>query len=236
MRDPIKLDLNPVVKFTYSQNHNHDFNFALVVDGRILHTPFMCKDYLSDIFWAEITKRQEKVYGLEWKPGTLDVSAEKFQLAVMGGKEKMVERIEQLETFIHHFEAALGIPECSIMPTDNKKNIVVEFDRAWTRCGPLLSTLTTLIRIAGKYEGGDPAAYLDGVVNELNEARKSTTPVYISYRPEYMYVEAERLRVNLLPKLKHLLAGFQIDHAWERTKSVHDAHNYGILTFSGFPK
>lgn len=230
----IKIDESPLKTFAYSQIQNYGFSFVLLNEKfQALHTPFMCKDYLQDMFWAEYTGATEQtVYGLTWGKGSFSVEQDRFPLCVLGGKFKMKERIPYLTELLNRFEAPLGIPLTVIEETQHDHAIVCMMPKAWTTNGPMLSSYTSLIRISGAYKGGDPIAYL----KELNKPvmcpktyKQLWTP-----DPSYMTPDIGRLSTTL-PRFAALLHGNRPVTEWADTKNMTAAHNLGIMGFTGFP-
>jgi hypothetical protein len=221
----MKINLNPVHGFSYNQLDNHNFTFALINRvGRILHSPFMCKDYLQDIFWCEYLKKDLNLYGLKWSSGMLNLDQKRFGLAIISGKENMRRRAKILKGLLNMFEDAQGIDYSIVSETDDDNIIVVNFSREWTRCGPLLSAFITLIRISGPYDGGDFIDFLEG----MDELRRSKSSYSID--PDYSKVDINRLGY-FKDKLVALLNGEKIEHEWSMLKTREQAHNTGIMTF-----
>lgn len=217
----IEVNTDPVHKFTYNQIFNHDFNFALLTkDNRVLHSPVMCKDYFEDIFYSEYNKKAGKIYGLDWKPGMLDIKPARFKLLISHTNGSLSKRAKLLEEFINQFDKAQKISKTKVFQTTDENSIIIDFSKKWTNSGPLLSVLTTLIRIAGCYKGGDAAKYLSSKMKNM---------------PSYMRVEYDRL-TNTKSKLLHLLDGYKIKFPWNSLSSVGTAHVMGIVMFNDFPQ
>lgn len=227
----MKINEDPVHKFRYSQISNYNFTFAMLDGDRYLHTPFMCKDYLQDIFWSEAIGRPIAAHGLEWTSGRLP-PAEEYRLALHGGQEDMARKAPFLQEFLNRVEQAQGFPLSKVETTDDPHLIVVTFNKAWTTNGPLVSALTSIIRISGAYEGGDPIAYLDSVNKELKDPK---TGKYVwDPAPKYMQVELMRRSV-VIPRLKGLLAGKPVTLAWKPEDGAYAVHNFGIVGYAEFP-
>lgn len=221
----VTVDLTPLQEFRYCQISNHLFEFMLLTeDYRVVHSPFECKDYLQDIFYCEHNNKKSSIWGLSWKKGMYDVDAKRFNMALSGGSLELKDHAEPLQNFLNAFEDALDIEHTVISLTDNPKIIVLNFSRDWTINGPMLSAYTTLIRIAGAYKDGDVMQYL------LQIRDKD-----IEY-PDYVEVEASRMRSNTLPKLAGLLEGKRPEHQWSDLNSIGESHDTGIMAFDDFPR
>lgn len=220
-----EIDLTPISEFKYCQEPNHSFNFLLLNEqNQAVHSPFQCKDYLQDIFWSEVTGNDSEIWGIEWSQGMFNINRPMFRMALLGGQENMEDRIPYLWEALNLFETALGFTPSKIYRTSNPKHIVVEFSKEWTRNGPLLSSLTSLIRISADYKGGDFLEYLHTVLKELPS---NLTP--------YMRVEKQRLGITL-PRFSALLQGMTPECSWEDFDDIQDVHDTGIVEFSGFPE
>lgn len=224
----LKVDLSPINNFQYSQVPNFQFSFLLLDENlRALHSPFMCKDYLQDIFWSEHTKNSADIWGIHWRPGMFDISAQKYKLALLGGQEVLANHAENLQNFINAFESAQKFPLSVVETTDNDRILVVTFSKRWTKNGPILSTLTTLIRLGQLYEGGDIIEYLQ------NLYKQTTGEIPRTYK-DYMRVEILRL-TRTLPKLAAFLSGIKVKGSWKNSTDVNSAHDTGIYEYSKYP-
>lgn len=230
----IQIDEKPLKTFAYDQIQNYGFSFVLLNEKfQALHTPFMCKDYLQDMFWAEYTNATEStVYGLTWGKGSFSVDQPTFPLCVLGGKFKMKEHVPYLRELLNRFEAPLGIPPTVVEETQSDHAIVCMMPAAWTSNGPMLSSYTSLIRISGAYKGGDPIEYLK-TLNKPMMDPKTYKPLWTP-DPSYMAPDIGRLGVTL-PRFAALLHGKRPVTEWADTKSMGMAHNLGIMGFTQFP-
>jgi hypothetical protein len=228
----MKIDTKPIHYFSYSQIANQGFTFALLDGDRYLHTPFMCKDYLQDIFWSEHTGKEGSVCGLVWKPGMIAKDAPRYRFGLHGGKVELAPHAPYLQQFLNTFEESLKFNRTEVMTTDDPHLIVVDFPRAWTESGPMISAYTTLIRVAGAYKGGDIKEYMATINKPLLEP--GTYKQLWKPEPGYMAVEIQRLNVNF-PRIMALLAGKMphTTHAEVSTMSL--AHYQGIMSFPKFP-
>lgn len=225
----IHVDLTPISEFRYCQISNHLFQFLLLdKNNRALHSPFECKDYLQDIFYCEITGKPSKIYGIDWHQGMLDINVETFRLALSGGKVTLDGRVEMLQNFLNLFEIQLGISPSKVSKTDDPKIIVVDFSKEWTSNGPLLSAFTTLIRLSGTYDGGNPIEYLSSLLQYKVPANRPQG------FPDYMLVDIKRLD-NTLPKFAALMEGKRPEHQWTDFKSIMFVHDTGVVGFKNFP-
>lgn len=234
----IKVNKTPKFGFSYNQVSNHNFNLALLTeDNQVLHTPVMCKDYFQDIFWCEHSGKDDGIYGLKWKSGSFDVTQERFKILLMGGGVKISETQESLQSFINEFDKAQGFSLSVIHQTGDDEELVVEFSKDWTSSGPLLSALTTIIRLGGAYESGDVKEFLSnmhGLISDhMEEIERGNTPD-MKVEPEYAIVEVARLLRNY-EKLLGLLAGKKIDFGWGNIGSIRSAHYMGIYEYKDFP-
>lgn len=229
----LHVDLSPVRKFRYVEISNHYFQFILLGENnQALHTPFQCKDYLQDIFFAEATGIVTDAYGIRWKKGMLNTDTGTFRMALHGGSILLESIAPAFQMFLNIFEEALGFSPTVVTTTDKPEIIVVDFSKEWTENGPLLSAYTTLIRLAGMYNGGDALEYLRAIHEYKNpDNRPAGFPMYMSK-------EIARLD-KTLNRLAALLQGKKPDDAWsnhaDTTNIIRDVHDMGICNFPGFP-
>ena len=157
----IQPNMDPLHKFQYTQVSNAAFNLVLMnQDLRALHTPVMCKDYFQDIYWSEKTRGKGSIYGLVWEPGRFDAGAPRQYLAITWANP-LIQLQKPLQRWINAFDSAQGFTPAVVHATPSDKMIVLEFDQGWVSNGPMISALTSLIRLCGEFtEDGDPAAYL----------------------------------------------------------------------------
>lgn len=209
----------PVHAFKYNQNSNHDFKFAPTLDGRRpLCTPFMCKDYLQDIFWTEATGKGGAIHGMKWQPGWMP-DAPTYMLMVSNGKGQIDGAL--LQSCLQRFAEEAKLPPPAVAQL-NQSEVVVTFAREWAAHGALISTLTTLIRLHPHYKGEDMKAFLDGL-----------KAIETDYRvePAYSRVELARLK-RTRPRLKAMIMGFLPTPNWAQ-ESVGYAHEWGIFSYPG---
>lgn len=216
----ISVNLNPINEFRYNQIHNHAFQYLLLdKDYSALHSPFECKDYLQDMFYAEYTGKGGEIYGMNWKQGMLDMNVEFFHLAIMWLQHDLKSRVPYIQEFLNHFEDALGISHSTVYETDNDGIIVIDFSKEWTENGPLFSAFTTCIRISGTYMGGDPIEY-------LKTLKAGNSAIYSK-------VDVGRMNIKRFNALIH---GMRPVYDWNNFKSMMYVHNTGMVEFSDFPE
>lgn len=227
----IKVNLTPKVSLNYIQNSNFDFNYVLLDENyKAVHTPFMCKDYLQDIFWSESTGKRISIWGLHWSKGIFDIETPRFNLGITYKGGNLKQWIPHLQEFLNRFEEAQKIAPSIVSETDDDSIIVIEFDKAWTLNGPLLSAYTTMIRVCGAYRGGDALEYL-----KFSQQKATKT---VTFDPIFSLVEVLRL-VDTLPKLAALLEGKTFNtEKWTdfSSRDNHFVHDYGIMMCSHFPQ
>lgn len=222
MSENLHVDLTPIRKFRYNQIANHKFQYLLLdPQNRALHTPFECKDYLQDMFYCEYTGESGEIYGMDWNPGTINLLSDTYSLALLWPKKDLSQDVTNLQTFLNHFEDALDIPRSEVLNTDSEDTIVVKFSRKWTENGPLLSSLTTIIRIAGEYKGEDPLEYLKSLPSRTKDVRV------------YMVVDINRMN---LKRFAALLQGKKPEHNWSDFHDMMSVHNTGMVRFQNFPE
>lgn len=227
--EKLTVDLTPISTFRYCQISNHRFNYLLLDNEyRALHTPFECKDYLQDMFYAEYTGKSIDIWGISWKQGMIDMSQDFFNLAMMGGDAELESKVLSVEKLLNALDKAQGIPLTKVVPTTNPKIVVIKFSKEWTKNGPTLSAFTTLIRLAWHYQDEEPMEYLKRLA--------SYGPDTPDDLPVFMKIDMKRLNVTI-PKFQALFDGVTVDYGWEKFvgMSVHAVHDTGIVNFQAFP-
>jgi hypothetical protein len=223
----MKINMKPVHGFVYNQLANYDFCFALLTkDYQILHSPFMCKDYLQDIFWSQHTGKDANIYGIKTTVNMLPKRIW-YELALIWTNNNLREKIDSIKNFLHPFEDAQEIKRSKILETEDDDKIVVKFHKDWAANGPLLSTFSTIIRLSGGYQDENPLEY-------LKKLRKKRLEGYQSIKPPYMIPDVQRLNI-ILPKLAAVLAGKEIKHSWKELETANAAHYTGLYGWREFP-
>lgn len=226
---PRHINLEPKYSYYYNQISNHNFELALLTESgdQILHTVVQCKDYFQDMFWCEYNKEEGSVYGLDWKPGYINLDSKFYEMALFGGSELMEQRAENLQKLLNYFDTAQEFDLTTVTKTDNPKIIVVKFSHKWTESGPLLSAFTSIIRVSGSYEGEDPKEYFKHLYDLRMGSKRYPSP-------SYSHVDIGRLTV-IYPKLLALLEGKKVTLPWNKITSTANAHSTGIYGWTGFP-
>lgn len=239
----MRVNLTPVHKQGYSQIRNYGFSFGLLLPpnkdagepARLLTTWFECKDYLQDIFWSENTKQKGSCCGLNWEPGRINPRASRQFLILHSEKEaNLYMRLEALQDFLRPFDKANGWTPTIIHKVENEAGkallnaLVVEADGEWFQSAPLISSLTSLIRLARDFPvNGDVDAYLKKVGNG-GKAFPSPWP------ENYSGKELGRAP-STVPKLRALLRGQRPIQSWEAIPSMSGAHGRGVLGCTTYP-
>lgn len=215
-RDP-KLQEGAVSGFTYSLVSPDPSTRGRRLCG--VHPPFQCRDFFQDIWWAEYRRTPAQIYGLSWTPGTLDVTAEWFTMAVTYRDASMEPYAEPTEALLHAVEERIGFPRSELWLAETQHGpdtaLVVEFHRRWTEKPMLLSAFTLLLRLGPKYQ--PPPESL------LQQQRPPRT--LYSYDGQYL-TEAR-------PRLQRLFRGDLAfaKKGWEDYRSVTLVHGYSGIAW-----
>jgi len=229
-REVIEINKTPLRSFSFNQISNHNFIMALLdKNNQFMHSPFMCKDYFQDMFWAEFNNKTASVYGLGWNPGFIDMTCKTYRMAFFGGGVLLAPNAINLEKLLNFFDDAQGFDRCKVFLTPDPEAIVVEFDARWTTSCPLLSALTTVIRISGPYKGEGVVKFLD----KMEDIRKKG--LEDSVTPKFSIVEIGRLHTNY-PRLLAVLSGKKITLKWTDITTGFNAHCTGIMGWDKFPE
>jgi hypothetical protein len=203
---------------------NVSFCFSLLDDKlEVVSQPRSCKDYFQDMWWAANMGIWPSVYALTYNRRFINLNSKRYNFAIVKRGLNLLQYRRNWQKFINVFEEAQGIKPSKIRPTEENSMLVINFDRAWTSSGPMLSTLTTLIRIGCNYKGEGPIEYLKNCYKNAH-----------ILEPIHLRTDASRLS-DTLPKLAALLQGKKVSHEWKSMNSCGMAHLTGIMGFRGFP-
>ena len=128
---------------------------------------FKCKDFAQDVFWSEKLKKEDKIYGFSWSPGSLEKC--KFGgyyylvMKTREDKDKPIQNSEKLSilSLLSHFEKPLGFNSSKFYKTDSEHSIF-KYDVSWSEYPYLNSALFLLLRLGFTYDcKSDPIAYFD---------------------------------------------------------------------------
>ena len=115
-------------------------------EGRRLHTPIMCKDYLQDALWSEHMKENVSIYGFTWTPGKIDPDLNEYLLAADTKTREQHESVSESINLIRAWESRLGWTNSEIVP-GGETTWVFRTHRKWWQAPIRISTLALLIRV-----------------------------------------------------------------------------------------
>src|SRR5688572_16402328 len=122
--DPMNLDQITGVPLTLA---------LLSPENVQLHSPVMCKDYLNDPFWSELTKQDVLVYGFSWKPGTFNPLRRVQRLHLKFKNTTLAdEAIPNILALLNAWETQLGFPRTRAASATRKNSKVLFVSRKWT--------------------------------------------------------------------------------------------------------
>lgn len=199
---------------------------------KVVHTPYECKDFLQDTFWCEYSEKKASIYGMNWIPGSIDKDASKFLMYYHGGPEILIDKEDNMQSFINQIEDIQHIPHSIVMPTTDDKVMVVEFDHEWSTLPSFLSAYMTLFRLGGGYTGGDIKAYID-VAMELGS---NITPKFSSKDAKNLAHDECEGGKAYYKKALAILKGMRPKMTWADITSVHTSHHRGIMGDPDFPQ
>lgn len=231
----MKIDFQPLYKCIYFQNPNAGFNMALLnKDNKAYFTPFMCKDYFQDIFWAERTGNVAEVYGIKCRKGMIDDSVERFKLGIYWSDNNLKDLVGNMQSFVNEFDKAQGFDLTTIESTEVESEALVTFSREWTSNAPLLSTFMSIVRLGGGYNNEGAIKYIKDrleIAKPYSEDMGNITKI----NPAFTRPDTLRLKVTA-NKLAAILSGIKIDAKWSNLTNVAAVHNYsGIYNWGKFP-
>ena len=185
------------------------FTYQLVDDGgHALHAPCACKEYLTDIMWAESTNTAIRTsYGLQWEPGLLPKTNE-YHLALRDGAKSVSACRSGLQTFLNWIEAPAGIDLSTVEEDTTGTSLISSFSAAWTKKPYLISAYTQLLRLGMRYTEGDPLLFLKTL--------------------RHQSMDGYRLPV-ILPRLMAIREGRSWPQRYEDYRGVDEVHSAGGL-------
>lgn len=191
-------------------------------DGDVLkglHPPVRCKDFLTDAYWSEQTGKPVAIYGFKWKPGVKALAAKKQMIGLYYQGEDLSGQDKSLQNFLNQWEDLLGLPNSKAELADDKKHIVVHFDREWTTQPIRVSLFTLLLRIGLGYDGSDLKKFMERVKEKGNAFGRN----------DGNYTKTAWPKIERLLKEKEL--------PWKQKFEDFDAYNIhdnsGIVNYSG---
>ena len=149
----------------FGEAHSYGLEYSLLskrknTNGYVaIHSPVLCKDFLSDLLWAEHTNNRVSIYGFSWRGGqrkSFNIKTKKtFRLGIrLKGRRGLYENLEapKLQEFLNEFEDLVGLPHSKVLHI-NDREAVVEFDKEWTTQPVRVSLFTLLVRVGLRYNG-----------------------------------------------------------------------------------
>lgn len=191
-----------------------------------LHSPFVCKDFLQDMFYSEfVTKKPYSIYGFNYKSNITNILRDKMlhigiKLQTNSDKNGPFEKIEKYEDNLEEFLNRLvnldvfgKISKFRTSSSDDGLHIIFKVDQKLFQNPVLISLFTFLVRIGFKYESGrDPIEFIEKVELVGNDA---------GYRSSAVKV------------IKHILEGNRFKISYKDFSNIDDVHdNSGIVACS----
>lgn len=190
-----------------------------------LHSPFVCKDFMQDMFWAYRTgKKNYSIYGFKFEENLNAIIKDSHYFlgirqqtnsSKLGPFHKIDEQEDNLNTFLNFFyQEIFKVREKLRFSSNDEGNIIVmKLHRSVFDHPTKISLLTFLVRIGLKYTSDkDPLTYLKETELFGNDA---------GYRSA---------AIKVVDKIKE---GFMFKNSFDTFKSVNDIHdNSGIVACS----
>jgi hypothetical protein len=121
-----------------------------------VHIPVMCKDYLQDVFWAEIMKEPVHIFGLNYQPGPLKVKdVEQFAFSLDFSKDWAEKFDSGVMPLLEAWEKRLKFKRSTFEVGSSKDQRVLIFSQAWAKQPIRISMLTLLLRVGSNYVPGE---------------------------------------------------------------------------------
>lgn len=156
------MKINKEVTFNYGLNeaHSQGMQYALLDDkGNIRHKIARCKDYIQDVYWAEILNKAEVTqYGFKWNGQNEDKISNKtrvsFVLISDNNALTLDDKIKNISNLLTPFEKKFKIKKTKFLKVnDSNTDIVVDYDNKWSEKPYMISLLFLLVRCGVFYTG-----------------------------------------------------------------------------------
>ena len=131
-----------------------------LVNRNNLHEPVMCKDFITDLFWAEETNQVAKIYGFHWRPKGKILLKEEHKMFMYLKDTSLEDCGSNLQNFLNEFEIRMNIPYSLVVPKD--KGLLITFNKRWRVKPYLISLFTLLLRVGLTYNNDDLVDFLKG--------------------------------------------------------------------------
>lgn len=145
-------------------------------DYRLLHTPFICRDYFNECVAGNRFKQKHSIYGFAWDPKqhSLDEDHTKLYVDVsdfLSGKE--AESLHELVFAIRDFELELGRSFTKVLPTESPTEFVFIADKKWQESCLGMNIYTMMIKCickaGSRFNGLGTAISLPTILDEVSK-------------------------------------------------------------------
>ena len=201
--------------------YSSGFQIAMVSeDNKQCHPWVLCKDFLNDIIWGTLHKKQVSIYGLDFNYNRdPNPSLDPVKLIVRNKKKTAAafkKEIKQSIKFLNIVERQHGFKESTIeqVDYDGKDGVwMITCDKVWIHAPPMISLLGLYIRVGCHYPGG----------GSLNKAIKH-------YKTNVKHNDARYLKQSREIRLHILENGISIfkknmKDNYPKNSDVHTIHN-----------
>jgi hypothetical protein len=211
-----------------SEGRNKGMGFALCKRDGDTYTTVQpvspCKDYLNDVVYSERTGKPYQAWGLKTKKEDIFSGDRGYMVISICGegasrprpygefesdKKRLNDGLGLIQGFINSIEKLLKIENLTVMTKIEDNLVMVDFPLFWSEGTYLISLFSLLLRIAIKYNKGDPLEFMSKVNDE----------------DSYM-------AANALAKLKRMIGGCVPKQ--DLSKLTSGVHDLGIYSFN-FP-
>lgn len=170
----IKDDLSSKFSLCEIGHGNREVGFAFVdyETGQTITPYCKCKDFFGDMFWSNALKQAVAIYGFKWAPnedkGVLDRELLCVSLRLKGKSNGTIhsitiKEVDSLRALFERFNTANKFKDFTVELSDDKKNIIINFDKAWCQNPYTISVLFFLLRLGLTYKiGEEPIEFFSG--------------------------------------------------------------------------
>lgn len=162
---------------SYAEAVHGDIMIGIVnEEGKELCKPMYCKDFLQDMFAAELFGHKVGIWGFSWTPGQIPFNSKTFSWSLHFKRKDLVEKAHRIQDLLNVWEKHLGMkPLSTLHPVGDGKVAILTFPRGWMEQPIRVSAVSLLLRVAPEWDGKEGAvdfmrriASLSGKIPEKN--------------------------------------------------------------------
>lgn len=215
--------VNKNIEFTYHLteiNTGDMLNSILDDNNNIITKLFQCKDYMQDIYWAELNNKKISQYGLiydgENQKNILGKKTIKLLITSKDPEHTTSKSIQKTINLLNIIEDILNIDKSTYEKVDDSEDVVVFFDESWFKTSYMISLFMLFIKTGMYFDGEN----IDDIIEYY---KKNITKHNSNYQNQILFLN----KYNIL---KNFIINNEFpDHAWDKYLNVSQVHDKGGL-------